>query len=147
MERGPTDLRIRPFSSEDETALRAIHAGQNLGYEWPDLSTPLMLVKLVAVDERGKPRAVLFARLTAELVAVVDPSLPGKKKTECWRLALQEAERQLQAVGMDELQVMVGAELNGLGKVLVRKYGFTEDTSRCFHRQFGVNDNGKETTP
>ena len=129
-------MRIRPYSSEDETALRAIHARQNLGYEWPDLSTPLMLVKLVAVDERGKPRAVLFARLTAELVAVVDPTLPGKKKTESWQLGLQEAENQLRALGLDELQAMVGPNMNGLGKVLVRKYGFREDTSRCFHRQF-----------
>jgi len=135
-------LRIRPYSSEDETALRAIHAGQNLGYEWPDLSTPLMLVKLVAVDERGKPRAVLFARLTAELVAVVDPTLPGKKKTECWQLGLKETENQLRALGLDELQAMLEPSMNGLGKVLVRKYGFIEDKFRCFHKHFKVNGNG-----
>jgi len=103
-----------------------------------------MLVKLVAVDERGKPRAVLFARLSAELVAVIDPALPGKKKTECWQLGLQEAENQLRALGLDELQAMVGPNMNGLGKVLVRKYGFVRDDSICYHRQFGVNGNGKK---
>ncbi|KKK73210.1 hypothetical protein LCGC14_2896130, partial [marine sediment metagenome] len=106
-------IRIRAYSSEDETVLRAIHASQNLGYEWPDPSSPLMLVKLVVVDERGKPRALLFARLTAELIAVVDPTLPGKKKTESWRLGLEEAENQLRALGLDELQAMVGPEMNG----------------------------------
>ncbi len=103
-----------------------------------------MLVKLVAVDERGKPRAVLFARLTAELVAVVDPTLPGKKKTECWQLGLQEAENQLRALGLDELQAMLEPSMNGLGKVLTRKHGFVRDDSICFHKQFGVNENGEK---
>lgn len=105
-----------------------------------------MLVKLVAVDERGRPRALLFARLTAELVAVVDPTLPGKKKAEAWELGLQEAENQLRALGLDELQAMVGPEMNGLGKVLTRKHGFVRDDSICFHKNFGVNGDGKETT-
>lgn len=136
-------MRLRPYCSEDEATLRAIHAGQNLGYDWPDLSTPLMLVKLVAVDERGKPRAVLFGRLTVELTAVIDSALPGKKKTECWQLGLKEAEDQLRALGLDELQAMVEPNMNGLGKVLTRRYGFIEDKSRCFHKQFGGNGDGK----
>ena len=95
-----------------------------------------MLVKLVVVNGRGKLIAALFGRVTVELVAMVDKTLTEKKKTECWQLGLKEAESQLQALGLDELQAMVGPNMNGLGKVLVRKYGFREDTSRCFHRQF-----------
>ena len=130
-------MRIRPYSSEDETALRAIHAGQNLGYDWPDPSSPLMLVKLVAVDERGKPRALLFARLTAELVAVVDPTLPGKKKTESWRLGLKETENQLRVLGLNQLLALLDPNMNGLGKVLTKKHGFVRDDSIFFHKQLG----------
>ena len=144
MERDPTAVRIRAYSSEDETALRAIHAGQNLGYEWPDLSTPLMLVKLVVVDGHGELIAALFGRVTVELVAMVDKTLTEKKKTECWRLGLKEAENQLRALGLDELQAMISPNMNGLGKVLTRKYGFVRDDSICFHKQFGVKRNGEK---
>ena len=132
-----TALRIRPYSSEDETALRAIHAKQNLGYDWPDPSSPMMLVKLVAVDERGNPRALLFARLTAELVAVVDPTMPGKKKTESWQLGLKETENQLRALGLDQLLALLDPNMNGLGKVLTKKHGFVRDDSIFFHKQLG----------
>lgn len=135
-------IRIRPYSSEDETALRAIHAGQNLGYDWPDPSNPLMLVKLVVVDGHGNLRAALFGRVTVELVAMVDKTLTEKKKTECWRLGLKEAEDQVRALGIDELQAMIAPNMNGLGKLLTGKYGFVRDDSICFHKNFGVSGDG-----
>ena len=47
-------MRVRSYRGEDLEALRAIHAAQGFGYEFPELENPLFLTKLVLVDQNEK---------------------------------------------------------------------------------------------
>ncbi len=88
-------MRIREYAPEDEPALRALHAAQSFGYDFPNLRDPLFVTKLVLEDpERenhvipsearnlssvsrhnrtGRIVAAALLRLTAEAYLLIDP--------------------------------------------------------------------------
>jgi len=47
-------MRVRSYRQNDLAELQAIHAAQGFGYEFPELSNPLFLTKLVLVEEDEK---------------------------------------------------------------------------------------------
>jgi hypothetical protein len=64
-------VKIRPCVEEDRDELLRIHAAQQMPYEFPELSNPLFLAKVVA-ERGGKIAAASFLRLTAEAYLLVD---------------------------------------------------------------------------
>jgi hypothetical protein len=44
-------MHVRAYKESDLEELRAIHAAQGFGYEFPELSNPLFLTKLVLVED------------------------------------------------------------------------------------------------
>jgi hypothetical protein len=84
-------MRIREYAPGDESALRALHAAQGFGYEFPDLLDPLFVTKLVLEDDAaqgpssslgtsGSPAGsesrivgAALLRLTAETYLLIDP--------------------------------------------------------------------------
>lgn len=138
-------MRIRLYSPEDEVTLRGILSEQEMGWDWPDMNTPLMLVKLTAVDTKGNPRAAVFVRLTSEMFAIVDPSMTQDEKKEAFKLGLEEAERRLLLAGGDEIHAWIPPKMNGMGKVLCNGYGFEPDEWKSYFKQLGVN-NGQESS-
>jgi hypothetical protein len=67
-------VKIRNYVEEDEEELRRIHTAQQMPYEFPELSNPLFLTKVVA-ERHGKIAAASFLRLTAEAYLLVDCEL------------------------------------------------------------------------
>ena len=134
-----TTIRLREWTPEDDADLRAIHAAQGLGYEFPQLETPLFVVKLVAVDENGKVRGAVFARLTAEIFCIIDPTM--EKKQAAFREGMAATERLLFLKGLDDVHAFVPPKMNGMGKVL-ESYGFQRDW-QCFCKQLGENNGAR----
>jgi hypothetical protein len=66
-----SSVKIRAFADEDKEELRRIHLAQQMPYEFPDLSNPLFLTKVVA-ERNGKIAAASLLRLTAEAYLFVD---------------------------------------------------------------------------
>lgn len=64
-------VKIRRYVDEDQEELRRIHSAQQMPYEFPELSNPLFLTKVVA-ERRGRIAAASFLRLTAEAYLLVD---------------------------------------------------------------------------
>lgn len=56
---------IRPYTEADLEEFRRIHAESKLDYRFPDLNSPLFLVKTV-VERDGKPTTLLAGHLTVE---------------------------------------------------------------------------------
>jgi hypothetical protein len=56
---------VREYRSLDLDAFKSIHAASKLDYRFPDLSSPLFIVKAV-VERAGKPTTLLAGRLTVE---------------------------------------------------------------------------------
>ena len=64
-------VKIRSYVDDDEGELRRIHLAQQMPYEFPELSNPLFLTKVVA-ERGGKIAAASFLRLTAEAYLLID---------------------------------------------------------------------------
>lgn len=130
-------MRVRPYCAEDEADLKSIHASQDLGYEFPDLSEPLYFVKLVVVDSQGKLRAAGIARLTAEVFILSDPTLGAQEKKEALDVLLAEGESRMLEAGMSEYHSFLPPKMNGLERLLCTKYGFVPDEWPSVFRQIG----------
>ena len=135
-------MRVRNYTPVDEKVLREIHAAQGLEYEFPDLSNPLYLVKVCGVDENGQVRAAGIARLTAEVFYLIDPKLDSADKRKILELGLLETAHRLEAQGLDEFHCFVPPQLNGMGQLLQREFGFRPDW-KCYFRETG---NGTRST-
>lgn len=120
-------MRVRPYCTEDEEELKAIHSAQDLDYPFPELASPLFIHKLVVLDEEGKPRVAGFARVTAEVFILSDPELDSEKKKESLQLLLTEAEQRLVASGLEDLHAFIPPKMNGMHRLLCSKYGFEEE--------------------
>ncbi len=129
-------MRVRNFAPGDEKVLREIHAAQGLDYEFPDLSNPLYLVKVCGVDENGQVRAAGIARVTAEVFYLIDPKLNSADKRKILELGLLETAHRLERQGLDEFHVFVPPQLNGMGTLLEREFGFRPDW-KCYFRETG----------
>jgi hypothetical protein len=72
-----TRMRIREYAPGDEAALRALHASQGFGYEFPDLRDPLFVTKFVLLEQETDAEESVVAasllRLTAEAYLLLDP--------------------------------------------------------------------------
>src|SRR5437016_2962674 len=100
-------MRVRPYSDADLNALRAMHAAQGFGYEFPDLGNPLFLVREV-VEDQGRPRMVALLRLTAEAYLLADPADGTPRQRFAWLMALHEATRDAAAQrGLADVQAFV----------------------------------------
>lgn len=56
---------MRPYRPEDLDAIKRIHADSKLNYRFPDLSSPLFIVKTV-VERAGKPTTLLAGKIDVE---------------------------------------------------------------------------------
>ncbi len=102
-------MRIREYAPEDEAALRALHAAQDLGYEFPGLRDPLFITKLVLEDNvaqgpssslrtsvspaglESRIVAAALLRLTAEVYLLIDPHAGRPRRRWESILALHDA--------------------------------------------------------
>jgi len=126
-------MRIREYTEQDLSALRAIHAAQGFEYALPDLRNPLFVTKLVLFDENVAPpfRAAsvplsdeaasrdaglkpgaarerilgaAFLRLTAEAYLLLDPRAGTPRERWQWLLALHAAaERDAWQRGLEDV--------------------------------------------
>ncbi|HTU36307.1 MAG TPA: hypothetical protein VMF66_21080 [Candidatus Acidoferrum sp.] len=117
-------MRIREYTEGDLNALRQMHARQKFDYEFPDLTDPLFLSKLVVEDEAGRPVMASLARLTCEMYLLLDPD-SGSPRERCQRLLALHATGQsdLLARGLEDAHAWLppsiakrfGRRLSGLG--------------------------------
>ncbi len=66
-------MQVREYKESDLAQVKAIHASQGFDYEFPDLSNPLFLTKLVLTDDDQKIVGAALLRLTAEAYLLLDP--------------------------------------------------------------------------
>jgi hypothetical protein len=108
-------MRVREYRESDLSALRAIHASQDLPYPLPDLNNPLFVTKLILStgDEnesaRSEPpqekiRGAALLRLTAEAYLLLDPQAGTPRQRWQWLLQLHAAtERDAWQRGLEDV--------------------------------------------
>lgn len=99
---------VREYNWSDIDEVSRIHKAQNLGYELPDLFSPMLVVKKVAM-EGSEIVGAAFLRLTSEAYVVIDPE--AEKRAKIF-FALHENVRQKAAlVGLDDVNAWLPPQM------------------------------------
>lgn len=91
---------VRPYAESDSAFFRRIHAESKLDYRYPDLSSPLFIVKTV-IERAGHPATLLAARLTAETYLMTSGT--AKERLEDIELAQSAWLAELWTKGLDDV--------------------------------------------
>ncbi|HEY6466079.1 MAG TPA: hypothetical protein VIY69_08815 [Candidatus Acidoferrales bacterium] len=96
-------MRIREFVPADLEILKQMHSRQSFDYEFPNVSDPLFVSKLVMEDGSGQLVMASIARLTCEMYLLMDPEAGSPRDRYERLLALHRVgERDLSARGLDD---------------------------------------------
>jgi hypothetical protein len=96
-------MLVREYTETELDALRRIHQRQGFDYEFPDLSDPIFISKLVVEDDSGAVVMASLARLTCEMYLLADPEAGKPRDRWQWLLELHRAgERDLLSRGLDD---------------------------------------------
>jgi hypothetical protein len=138
----PRNMRIRPYSEQDLTALQAIHAKQGFDYSLPDLGNPLFVTKLVLtgeIEDAGsdapyagaqKILGAALLRLTAEAYLLLDPQAGSPRERWQWLQKLHAAtEQDAWQRGLEDVHAWLPPPIAGkFGKHLARLGWLRDDT-------------------
>jgi hypothetical protein len=121
-------MRVRLYSDEDLGALRHMHAKQGFDYEFPNLSDPLFVAKLVAEEPDGEPVMAALARLTCETYLLMDPEVGSPRERYGQIKQLEVAgEEHLRRCGLTDAHAWLPPEISkGFGRRL-RALGWVRD--------------------
>jgi len=120
---------IRDLEPSDVVEVRQIHENSGLDYSFPDLHSPLFLVKKVLILD-GQVRAAVGGKIQLEAYLWLDrrddwadpeQKLVAIKEVE--RVAIEEA----RSKGVDEVVLYLPPEMERFGRRLVEDLGFTAD--------------------
>ena len=128
-------MHIREYTAADLESLRRLHSAQGMPYQFPDLTNPLFLTKLVIerdsangdADSREVVGAILL-RLTSEAYFLLDPTAGTPRDRWQSLLALHEAARTDAARrGLDDAHAWLPPQVaNAFGRRLSRLGWFRE---------------------
>lgn len=119
---------IRDLLPSDVAEVQRIHEASGLDYSFPDILSPLFLVKkVIAVD--GRVRACVGGYLTTEAYLWLDRSDWADPEQKI--VAIQELERvateEARAKGIEEVVLWLPPGMERFGERLVKELGFSAD--------------------
>jgi hypothetical protein len=127
-------MLVRPYTDTDFTALRIMHATQGFGYQLPDPSDPLFLVRTVIEDE-GRTRMAALLRLTAEAYLLADPADGTPRQRWQWLTALHEGTREAAAAqGLADVQAFLPPQVARAFGRRLEQFGWRRDPWHCYTR-------------
>jgi hypothetical protein len=149
-------MQIREYTASDLESLRRLHSAQGMPYQFPDLTNPLFLTKLVIerdssdgdVDSRevgdipiasGEVVGAILLRLTSEAYFLLDPHAGTPRDRWQALLTLHEAARTDAARrGLDDAHAWLPPQVaNAFGRRLSRLGWFREPWT-SFSRSTGA---------
>lgn len=120
--------QIREYTAADLAAVKRLHKG---GFEFPDLTHPLVLVKKVLVDDADKVRMAAFGRLHINAMLFVD----GRYKTPDERLAaIEELQKDMIAQAATFGLDIATTQAEGRFAERLRDMGWTRGFGEMFFR-------------
>jgi hypothetical protein len=147
-------MHIREYTASDLESLRRLHSAQGMPYQFPDLTNPLFLTKLVIerdssdADSReagdipiagGSIVGAILLRLTSEAYFLLDPNAGTPRDRWQALLTLHEAAR-IDAArrGLDDAHAWLPPQVaNAFGRRLSR-LGWFREPWPSFSRSTGV---------
>lgn len=119
---------IRDYRAEDLEAIKAIHESTQIDYTFPDVGSPVFLVKKVYEDD-GVVRAALGAYLQVEYYLWLDKgtwSSPEEKMAVIHQLN-NEVTHEAWLQGIDQAVLWLPPGMERFGERLEESFGFHKD--------------------
>lgn len=132
-------MRVRNAEPRDIPRLKAIYDSQCIPYDFPDLSDPEFVARLVVVDDTDTPVLAGMARKTVEIYGIFDSSW----ETPAWRfealVMLHEAMRhELGRQGYHDAHAWIPPNLvKSFARKLKHLFGWKADPWPSFCRKTG----------
>lgn len=119
---------IRDLEPSDVAEVQRIHEDSGLDYSFPDILSPLFIVKkVISID--GRVRACVGGYLTSEAYLWLDQSNWADPETKL--IAIQELEKmateEARAKGIEEVVLWLPPGMERFGERLVKDLGFNAD--------------------
>lgn len=67
------NVEIRDIAASELLIIKALHEKMNVGYEFPNLESPLFAIRKAIISPEGKPLAAAALKLTSEAFLWIDP--------------------------------------------------------------------------
>lgn len=119
---------IRDYQATDLAAVKAIHDSTEIDYEFPDVGSPIFLVKKV-YEEDGVVRAALGAYMQVEYYLWLDKSswaTPEEKMNVIHQLN-HDVTLAVWLEGVDQAVLWLPPGMERFGERLTDDFGFTKD--------------------
>lgn len=117
-------FKIIKFHKEHLTAIEQI-AKENNKFNLPDISSPLILLRISIVDEEGVIVAAGFLKLIGEAILTIDKNLTISKKAEIVSMFHKVGTRAAKKKGLDEINAFI-TEDKSFVNFLLKRLDFVE---------------------
>lgn len=125
---------VRDVEFADEPRLREIHAASGLEYEFPNLGSPLFVVKK-ALEADGKVRLAAAARITVEVSVLCDSEwLTPAFRLKAFELLHEEMRRELKAKGIEDVHAWLPPQMKSFARRLCRYFGWGRSAWDSYER-------------
>lgn len=115
---------IRDYEPKDLEQLISIHKSQGFNYTFPEISSPLFLIKKVR-EENGRITGALMLRLTAETYLLCEGSPVAKGR------AIEELQpevlRQAWKMGLNDIFCVIPPEISSEFAPVLQRMGWSRD--------------------
>ncbi len=126
-------MKLRAYQPGDLEACKALHAQQGFAYPFPNLDSPLFMIKLVG-EADGRVVQAAFAHLTAEIYFLQDPKWRTPQERLLAFLCMQEVGKSLayKPGGLEDLHAFVPPQIEKPFGKRLSAHGWQKVSWPCF---------------
>jgi len=118
-------IRIRSIREDDLSDLARINGQMGL-FPFPDLDSPLYIIKGVVEDETGKILGAGFIKLTAEAIIMIEPELPRIEKVQALKELFLVGKMESLKKGIYSWHAFIKGSKKDFANTLRKTFGFEE---------------------
>jgi hypothetical protein len=96
-------VTVRDLTAKDIPELLKLHERSGIDYKFPDLTSPLFVVKKVITDDDGNIQAACALRLAAETYLFLDQDIHPRDKIEAMATLQPEVLNDAYLMGIDDV--------------------------------------------
>lgn len=117
------------LAPEQYAQARELHAKVGMDYKFPNLESPLLIVKRAVTDEQGKLLGFCVLRLTAECMLLLDPDLRPDTKMEVMTALSPSVIGEAYAQGLDDVMAAIPEDVEDKFRKRLGELGWQRDRS------------------
>jgi hypothetical protein len=122
-------MEVIDVQPEHHDRIEEIHKATGAGYAFPDLNSPLVIVKKVVKDDQGRIIACGVLRIMAETVITLSPDLSPHQKMEAMESLQAPSLAEAYALGLDDVEARIPKDIETGFEKRLQQLGWHRDRS------------------